>query len=223
MEILQSISITLETAAVARALRMEGKEDWVRELVEAAAPLIRARAVYTSSTVESREQEAVIVDGVRLESRVLSKNLECVERVYPFVVTIGPDLEASARASGDLLRQYCLDVIGNLAVREARQKLAHHLEQRLGLPRLSNMNPGSLSNWPIQQQRPLFRLLKDGPAAVGVTLTKHLLMLPSKSVSGIFFAAKTPFVSCELCPKTDCPSRKAAYSETKAREYGIIA
>lgn len=219
MEILEPIPITLQTAAVARALRLEGNVDQVRKLLDAAAPLIHARAVYRTCSVESFEGEAVIVGGVRLESRVLRKNLDCVQEVFPFVVTIGPELETYARKAGDLLRQYYLDVIGNLAVRAARQHLALHIQNRRGLPPLSAMNPGSLADWPIQQQRPIFRLLEDGPAAVGVTLTQHLLMVPSKSVSGMFFPAETPFVSCELCPQTHCPARKAGYNEAKASQY----
>ena len=84
------------------------------------------------------------------------------------------------------------------------------------------MSPGSLEDWPIQEQLPLFALLGEAPAAIGVRLTESLLMLPGKSVSGIFFPSASTFFSCRLCPRERCEGRKARYDETAAREYGIL-
>jgi hypothetical protein len=42
-------------------------------------------------------------------------------------------------------------------------------------------------------------------------LTESLLMVPVKSVSGIVFANEEEFASCQLCPREDCPGRKAPY------------
>ena len=73
------------------------------------------------------------------------------------------------------------------------------------------MNPGSLPDWPIQQQRPLFQLLGDPNTAIGVELTASYLMEPNKSVSGIRFPTEERFESCMLCPRQDCPGRRSAY------------
>jgi len=83
------------------------------------------------------------------------------------------------------------------------------------------MAPGSLPNWPIEQQKPLFELFGDVQATIGVKLTDSLLMLPAKSVSGIYFPTETSFFSCQLCPRERCDSRKAKYNEKKAKEFGI--
>ena len=61
------------------------------------------------------------------------------------------------------------------------------------------MNPGSLADWPLREQRPLFGLLGNVRAAIGVTLTPSLLMTPTKSVSGILFPSEETFASCQLC------------------------
>jgi hypothetical protein len=78
-----------------------------------------------------------------------------------------------------------------------------------------------LPDWPIEEQRPLFQLLGDVPAAIGVRLTESLLMLPAKSVSGIYFPTETSFFSYQLCPRKRCDSRKARYNLKLALEYGI--
>ena len=45
-----------------------------------------------------------------------------------------------------------------------------------------------MADWPIEEQQPLFRLLGDTERAVGVRLTDSMLMVPTKSVSGICVA-----------------------------------
>jgi hypothetical protein len=59
-------------------------------------------------------------------------------------------------------------------------------------------------------------------AAIGVRLTDSLVMVPRKSVSGLFYPSETTFLHCMLCPRKGCKSRKAAFDEVKAREYGIL-
>ena len=49
---------------------------------------------------------------------------------------------------------------------------------------------------------------------LGVRLTDSLLMIPSKSVSGIRFPTEQTFASCQLCPRAGCPSRQAPYDAT---------
>ena len=84
------------------------------------------------------------------------------------------------------------------------------------------MSPGSLPDWPIEEQKKLFALLGDVQGVLGVRLNESLLMLPRKSVSGLFFPTEISFYSCQLCPRSNCEARKAAYNEDKAKEYGVL-
>jgi hypothetical protein len=84
------------------------------------------------------------------------------------------------------------------------------------------MSPGSLQDWPLEAQSQLFQLLPDVEAAIGVRLTESLLMIPTKSVSGIYFQTEVSFVNCQLCQRGKCPGRKARYDEDLARDYRII-
>ena len=58
---------------------------------------------------------------------------------------------------------------------------------------------------------PLFSLIGDAEAAIGVRLTDSFLMLPTKSVSGIRFTAGSDWENCMLCPRPVCPNRRAKY------------
>ena len=146
-----------------------------------------------------------------------------------------PWLERRMRALLPLCRERGTRLLSNMgaanprAAGEATVRIARalglgglraHLSERFAVPQLMVMNPGSLADWPLREQRALFRLLGDVEAAVGVTLTPSLLMTPTKSVSGIFFPSEETFASCQLCPREACPNRRAPYDpELFAKKY----
>jgi hypothetical protein len=158
---------------------------------------------------------------VRFRSKVLRKHFDKVERVFPYVVTAGTGVEELEKASGDMLEQYYLDVIGNAAVVNAREYLKNRLAKRYALGGLSLLGPGQLKDWPIEEQSRLFSLLGDVESAVGVSLNDSFLMIPRKSLSGIYFPTEVPFMACQLCPRENCPSRKAQYSKVLSLQCGM--
>ena len=193
----------------------------IQPLIDVAMTLIEPRALYDVRYIEEKLEDAVMVNGRRLKSRVLRKNLDQAERIFPFVITLGPKLGEKQADSTDLLENFYLDTIGNVALNSARKQLKRHLKSEFALEKISSMAPGSLLDWPIEEQAPLFKLLGDVDAAIGVKLSNSLLMLPAKSISGIYFPTEVSFFSCQLCPRERCESRKAKYDPKLAREYGI--
>ncbi|MFC1580296.1 vitamin B12 dependent-methionine synthase activation domain-containing protein [Thermodesulfobacteriota bacterium] len=224
MTILENIPLDLEFEKIKGRLHAVGEKGLVkaRSLLDMAKPLISARAFYKVCFIEERPEDALVIDGILFRSHVLQQNCEGVERVFPFVVTIGSELEDEAEAFKDLLDKYYIDRIGNIALFMARRYLEDHLRSKYSLGGMSHMNPGSLKDWPIQEQEPLFSLLSDPEKAIGVQLNESFLMIPKKSVSGIFFPTEVRFESCQLCPRERCVGRRAAYNETLAEEYGIL-
>ncbi|HHE41239.1 MAG TPA: vitamin B12 dependent methionine synthase, partial [Dehalococcoidia bacterium] len=124
-------------------------------------------------------------------------------------------------ASTDLMASYCLDSIKMLAVQTARRHLQRYLQETYSLGKLSSMAPGSLEDWPIEQQRPLFDLLGDVEGGIGVRLTDKFLMIPVKSISGIFFPTEVRFESCQLCQRERCTGRRAPYDPQSAARLGV--
>jgi len=221
MEILNPIPVQVEPGIIKKIGHVpEGEEQRLESLIPAAQSVMAAKAVYKVSYIDSKAEDSVIISGFLFKSKVLRKHLDTVERVFPYVVTIGNGVEELEKASGDILEKYYLDLIGNAAVVKAREHLKSRLADRYGLGRLSYLGPGQLKDWPLQEQKPLFSLLGDVERAVGVTLSESLLMIPRKSLSGIYFPTEIPFMACQLCPRENCPSRKARYDEKLAREYG---
>jgi hypothetical protein len=221
MEKIEQICVNLDIGEVRSRLQVVDQQE-VQNLLEITKPLISAKAIYKVCYIDEKLEDVVIIDGIRFSSRVLRKNLEGVGRVFPYVVTIGARLEQKADTCTDLLERYYLDVIGNVALAKARKHLEDHLRSRFVLGGLSHMSPGSLADWPIEEQRSLFSILGDTEVSVGVRLTENLFMIPKKSVSGIYFATEVTFYNCQLCPRQHCEGRKAPYNEDLAKEYGIL-
>jgi hypothetical protein len=223
MPILDNIQINIDLEAARRRLHLKRESDLkaLQELVAAAQPLIEPRVLYRTCYIEEKLAEGVIVEGLNFSSKVLRRNLDKIERIFPFVITIGSKFGAKLDACTDLLEKFYLDVIGNVALNQVRLELKNRLCAEYAIEKTAFMAPGSLPDWPIDAQKPLFKLLGDVEAAIGVRLTESLLMLPAKSVSGIYFPTETTFFSCQLCPREHCDSRKAKYDEKLARDYGI--
>jgi hypothetical protein len=222
-QILENVPVKLNPDKICEALRIRSIDDRgrVEALIETSKSLIVARASYRVCYVETKLEDAVVIHGVRLTSSVLRKNLEEAWRVFAYVVTIGDDLDVMAKTFDDLLERYWLDFIGNAALSSAQESLRNILSSRYGVERISGMNPGSLADWPLEEQRPLFSLLAGAGDAIGVTLMDSLVMKPSKSLSGIFFPTEVLFLNCRLCPREHCMGRRRKYDKELAREYNI--
>lgn len=220
--ILEQIPLALPSGDIRRQLHLDKDDRWdeVKHLIQTVLPDIQAKAVYRVCYIDEKRNDIIVMDGARFRSRVLAKNLAVVERAFPFVVTIGSRYMVQADAQTDLVLKYYLDVIGNIALSSARKYLEQSLQTRYGLEGMSFMSPGSLADWPLEEQRPLFALFGDGKTPIGVSLNSSCMMIPAKSVSGIYFPTEVPFTSCQLCERKDCPGRKAAYDPKSAAKFG---
>ena len=221
MELVDRIPASIDLGETSARLRFDpsraGSES-LDELVAAARRLIRPRGVFEVAYVEARRETAVRVAGVTFESRVLSRNLEPANKVFPFIITIGPELEREAGSQGDLLKQYYLEEMANFALEKAAAWLSARLEERFGLGPLSSLSPGSLEDWPITEQPKLFSIFGDTDRLVGVRLTDSLLMIPRKSISGILFPSEEGFVACQLCDREHCPGRTRVRPQKRPRK-----
>jgi len=223
--VLDDIRFDLNLEALARHVHIEGDESDMHQLAQLGAEaeaIARPKAMYGVAFIEDRGRDYVVLDGVRFTSRVLAVNLEHVHRAFPYLATCGMELHEWAASGQDLLTRYWMDAINEMALSVARRAIDVDLQQRYGPGRISRMAPGSLKDWPIEEQVPLFSLLGDAEKTLAVRLTDSFLMIPTKSVSGIQFATEERFESCQLCPRDNCLGRRAPYeSELYQQRYGL--
>ncbi|NLG50134.1 MAG: vitamin B12 dependent methionine synthase [Chloroflexi bacterium] len=183
----------------------------MQKMVAEVERIARPKAMYALRFIDSKDDDGVVVEGTRFSSRVLRVNLDKAERVFLYIATCGRELDDWAHTLDDPLHQFWAEAIKIQALGAASRMLTQHLTDTYQPGKTSDMNPGSLADWPLREQRPLFRSLGDPFATIGVELTASCLMVPNKSVSGIRFPTEESFASCMLCPRPECPNRRAPH------------
>ena len=214
--VLSSIPVHPDTAALRKKLHIKEGSHHAGELdrlIHGAQTVGKPKALYKEGFIDSRTNETVTLDGITFKSRILRVNLENVYRVFPYVITSGLELEEWSKKITDFLQEFWAEEIKETVLYSARDYFLKHVGDYYHLGQTSRMNPGSLADWPIEEQRPLFALLGNVQELIGVHLTPSLMMVPTKSVSGILFPTEVDFSSCQLCPREVCPGRKAPYDK----------
>jgi hypothetical protein len=216
--ILNNIAFDIDSDKLLQRLGLDAESDLapeVQRLAEQAALIAKPKALFKEAFIEKRANGTVTIDGVTFSSQVLEANLSGVDRVFAYVATCGHELDSLKEQYDDLFMLYCLDRVKSMALQVARQYLRAFITERYGLGKLNSMNPGSgdASIWPIEQQKPLFTLIGEVDARIGVQLTETCLMEPNKTVSGIFYPAEVDFSTCELCHRQNCPNRRTPFNE----------
>lgn len=212
--ILTDIPFAADRAQLLAKLHVAEGSDFAADLnrlVDEAEALARPKAMYKMGFIEEKGDDYVLIDGVRLSSRVLRVNLDEAHRAFAQVATCGTELQAWAEGLTDMLYRFWAEEIKLAALRAAGLALDADLAARYNPGKTSRMNPGSLADWPLREQGPLFAILGDVQAAIGVYLTDSYLMVPNKSTSGLRFPREASFESCQLCPREGCPGRRARY------------
>lgn len=184
----------------------------ILRMLQEAQTIAKPKAIYRVCPITEKGDDYVIAEDVLFKSALVRKNLENTNRIVAYVATCGTELEEWSLQYTDPLENYWADGIKLSFLASIRQKLTGEVKNKyFPTGNLSSMNPGSLSNWPLTEQRTLFQLIGDVTELIGVTLTESCLMLPSKSNSGFFFSSESNYENCQFCPILTCPGRRAPY------------
>jgi len=223
MEILDRIPLEMPFDEVIDGLKLGKKglslRTMVEEILAQIIRLAKPKALFKASYVGGRDDNKIEIDGIEFKSGILVRNLENSERVFPYIVTAGRELEEIDTPKSDMMRVFLTDALKELVLEKALRFFESYLVEKYALGMMSHMNPGSLNDWPVSQQKLLFGLFGDVEDLIGVRLTQSYLMDPIKSVSGIHFPTEILFESCMLCTRGPCPKRRSPYNPEMAKRY----
>jgi hypothetical protein len=221
MMILDDIPLAIDLEQLSRDAGLsadadpEDRESLAR-LARNAEAIARPKACYLACDV-AVDGDRVVLGGVAFTSGLMAENLKNEKTVWAYVATGGMELYRWARALEDPYERFW----GEAALKQSLVAASGALFKAIGREHdgtMAVMSPGSLPEWPLSEQRPLFHLLAGGVRAIGVTLEASLLMTPNQSISGVRFPNAHGYVNCRLCPKANCPNRRAAYDEGMAEK-----
>lgn len=217
LTILNDIPFLPNVESLKRRLRIPGGEANQKRflsLINEAKSLARPKAMYLPVYIEDRTEEAVNIEGQWFKSRVLSVNLIHAYRIFIFTATCGVELDEWSRRGKEVLEAFWAEAVKESALRFAVKTMDAHIEEHFHPGKMSKQLPGSLEDFPIDEQKALFALLGETKETIGVTLLSSLVMSPTHSISGIIFPTDEDFQSCLLCPREKCPGRRASYDPT---------
>ncbi len=207
------------------AQRLRVTQDDLEDFAEVyarCAEIAAPKFAFCEADVRLLENDDVQIGDQLFHSRILHVNMQGVTKAYAYVATCGRELFDYALSSGDPLYRFWIDSISEHLLREIGLSAHRRLLEIAGADRLFAMNPGSLPDWPIAQQRPLFDLIENVYEKIGVELKDTFLMLPIKSNSGLYYASDSEFVNCAYCARGRCPNRRAPFDPEKfAEKYGL--
>ena len=191
-----------------------GTAQTVEEAVAALESAVEPKQVSRRFPLKRDGDGGLDIEGLRVQSTALSRNLSGCDEVYLMAATLGlgPDrLIARAQASGAMHLAVALQAASAAMIEAWCDEVNDGLRREAGArgkvlrPRFS---PG-YGDFPLDAQTGLFRLL-GVQKTIGVTLTDSLLMLPTKSVTaviGIGDEAVPCPTKCAACDRTDCAFR----------------
>ncbi|MCF7791002.1 MAG: hypothetical protein K9L78_02775 [Victivallales bacterium] len=187
--------------------------DMIKELADEGAAKANLKGMYKSCYIDEKGKDFIIVEGVKLTSRILRKNVDKINKIFLYIATCGYELSEWCSKKTDLLENFIADAIQEHACRIAADTVIREIDEKFKLENPSSMNPGSLADWPIFEQDKLFTIAGNGAEAISVSINENYLMQPTKSLSGIRFSSEVTFCNCRMCPRENCPTRKAEYTE----------
>ena len=218
MEALTDIPFDFDTESLMKQVRAVPGSDDAREfhdLLNMAKDVGRPKAMYAECFIEAKGDNTLQIEGITFTSLTLRRTLDTVERVFPFVVTCGHEIDGAITVKGDFLKEFWRDTVKASLLISANKHLCDYLQRKFRLSKTAIMSPGSgdVTVWPIEQQKELFALLGDVHGHIGVTLTDSCLMIPNKTVSGVRFPTDKDFRTCQVCHRERCPSRSAPFDQ----------
>jgi cobalamin-dependent methionine synthase I len=214
--VLDDISFSINPESLAKHVKIKKETEYFKtlyDLVQDAEKIARPKALYKPAFIETKGDDQVVIEETIFKSRILKVNLENIYRVFIFVATCGREIDQWSKSIGGVLDRFIADAIKIFAMQTAVKAMDEHIRENYDIIKKSRMTPGSLKDWPITEQRAVFKLLGDVEGDIGVCLMDSLMMDPVQSISGIIFPTETSFESCQLCPRENCPGRRAAYDK----------
>lgn len=186
----------------------------IDEALDGAKDLIFSRGIYKLKKIASFSGESILLEGgVSFNTiKIGSYLVKCCDQIAVFLLTIGHDLEKKVdklMTEGDFPAALVLDAIGSEAVDTAANYLKELIRKsHEGMEITPYFSPGC-GDWKLSDQSSIFNLLDS--SKLGMELTESYMMIPRKSISGIFGLGKVDSVTeapipCKFCSYKNCPN-----------------
>src|SRR4030042_2991203 len=179
---------------------------------------ISPKAIFQDYEIEKIDGDSVYFkSGNIFNGPNISKILKGSKIAIIFICTLGiatDQIIAATSESGDTLATIIMDsittsLLGVLGEHISKIIKKEGLKEK-GWASTCQYSPGQYK-WTIEEQKEIFEMVNGGK--IGVLLNKSYLMVPFKSISGVYgFGPEDKIdktrVACDLCPRENCIGRR---------------
>ena len=156
----------------------------VEVLLAKTQEIARPKAIYFSGDISEKNGASVSVNGESFESELLRGYVEKGDRVYPYIVTVGTELDEYAKTLTDTMDLIMIDGIMNMLVNIGKVFVAKEVQKETQWDNTQDYVPGNGEAWSTEEQTRLFEMFGDQPQKIGVTMGDHAFVLPGRSTIG---------------------------------------
>lgn len=185
-----NIPFQLDIASIGETLKLRNRES-LMEILEEQIDLVREvavpKAAYFETAITDKTEDAVSFCGEVFHSRQLASAVQKDQKIFPYIITIGMELEERYQELDDIMEQYILDGVQGVLLSQVTDYVAKALKDAFELKEVTYHIPGALDDWDLKDQPKLFRLFGSTMDQLGVVLSHSNLMKPTKSVSGVYY------------------------------------
>ncbi len=207
--------LTLEQLSASPHLYGAEPDDYTLELWEQAMTLVKPKAAVMLTDVQKdAEGKVCAVGGQDMSGPLMDHSLGKLNRAFVYVASCG--MEVLALGEDDPMANAALLPVRMMALGAAIGYVHQQVQERFQTGKLAALNPGSLPEWPLTEQKKVFAILGDAPEKIGVRLTPSCFMFPTESSSGILFETEHEYRNCMICTRLDCVGRQAPYDKELA-------
>ncbi len=181
----------------------------LKAAIAAAREIAKPRAIIKWTDASVEEGNLVRVGSAAFQSVLLADKLKEQQRVLLIVVTAGDEIKESDRIENPLLR----DALTGAVLGAAMEYVFRFVAENFKLEEGGMLQPGSLPDWPIENNHALIAEIGGVQEDLGITLNEKGYMNPWNSCSGIYFAEAGGYKNCMLCKKLDCIGRRTEFNQ----------
>lgn len=170
---------------------------------------IQPMAILKECQVEATSGNTILIGGHAYKSKMLRHLLKDNQKVFLYLLTLGETPSGLTQVETYFVHALKLPMIVS-AMQQLKKmvRTEHHIE-KIGM-----VNPGLIPDWTLQANQTIFETFGGATKTIGLEITKHYLMRPLYSSSGILFEDFHHYCECEICTIDACIGREACFIQT---------
>lgn len=187
-KVFEKVPFSYDMETLDTELHLRGNEamlDILEPIYEIVEQIARPKVIYFEAQITEKTDQSVKINGVPFESQLLRGYVNQGDLVFPYIVTVGTELDDYAKTLKDSMDLFLIDEVMNLLVNTGKVFVADAVKEELGWTAAQDYVPGNGEEWSTVEQKRLFDLFAGETAKIGVTLGDNYFVLPGRSTIGI--------------------------------------